>query len=124
MEHNKEVEESDLLFAMYWFQEELMDLVIPTKMTPSRLAELSVGCALVEAAEANVHFLNETKPWKPKNPDWAKVDEEMIDVLHFVLQYFINRDVRPFDLYQMYKTKNLINQQRVKDKLQLDGGSH
>ena len=124
MEHNKETNESDFLFSMYWFQEELMELIIPAEMEPARLAELSVGCALTEAAEANVHFLNETKPWKPTNPDWDKVDEEMVDVLHFVLQYFISRDVRPYDLYQMYKIKNLTNQQRVKEKLQLDGGSH
>ena len=124
MEHKKETDESDLLFAMYWWQEELMNLVVPTEMKLTRLAELSVACALTEAAEANVYFLNETKPWKPTEPDWAKVDEEMIDVLHFVLQYFISRRIRPFDLYGMYKSKNLTNQQRVKDKLQLDGGSH
>ena len=55
-EINKEVEESDLLFANVLVSRRVDGFGYPNQMTSSRLAELSVGCALLKAAEANVHF--------------------------------------------------------------------
>lgn len=114
----------DKLHALFAWQQELMDIVVPKDMEPRRVAELMVGCVVGEAAEAQAHFLNETKPWKPSAPDWKAVDGEMVDVLHFLLEYFIARGYSPYTLLLDYREKNLINQERVSSKLQLDGGTH
>lgn len=112
------------LLELFKWQLELIDLVVPENMDRDHVAKLMVGCVLGEAAEANAHFLNETKPWKPSDPDWDAVDEEMIDVLHFLLEYFIMRNLTPTQVAIMYRNKNLVNQERVRSKMQIDGGTH
>lgn len=112
------------LYQLFDWQHELVNLVVPDDMNRDHVAKLMVGCVLGEAAEANAHFLNETKPWKPSDPDWEAVDEEMIDVLHFLLEYFIMRNIEPTKVAAMYRNKNLVNQERVRSKMQIDGGTH
>jgi dimeric dUTPase (all-alpha-NTP-PPase superfamily) len=114
----------DKLHALFAWQQELIDIVVPEGMDQKHVAKLMVGCVLGEAAEANAHFLNETKPWKPSEPNWKAVDEEMIDVLHFLLEYFIMRGYSPYSVITVYRHKNLTNQERVRSKLSLDGGTH
>lgn len=74
----------------------------------------TVSCIVLEAAEALAPFLNATKPWKEQTVDFAEVDEEVIDILHFVLAYFNLRGFNSKDVLERYRAKNLHNLTRVK----------
>lgn len=113
-----------LLSEMYKLQLELNEVLEQNKVEKGRLTELMVMNMVTESAEALAHFTNETKPWKPTEPDLEKVDEEVIDVLFFVLNYFTSRGIRPGEIFSMYFRKHQVNIQRVKEKLQVSGGTH
>lgn len=56
-------------------------------------------------------------PWKHwKNYDdgvnWHEVDKEMIDILHFVEQYFVLRGMGPEEQLALYLSKNAENHAR------------
>jgi dimeric dUTPase (all-alpha-NTP-PPase superfamily) len=76
----------------------------------------TVSCMVLESAEALAPFLNATKPWKSTEIPWEEVDEEVIDILHFVLAYF---NLRGFDapgIVKAYRAKNLHNMKRAEEK--------
>lgn len=83
----------------------------------NRLRNNTVALA-VEANEVLAHFSNETKPWKQLMPNMELVDEEMIDVLHFVLTYFNLRGWDTKDILEHYRSKNLHNFDRVRQKME------
>lgn len=76
----------------------------------------TISCIVLEAAEALQPFLNATKPWKSQQVDYAEVDEEVIDILHFCLAYFNLREIEAGRLIEMYRSKNLYNLLRAEKK--------
>jgi NTP pyrophosphatase (non-canonical NTP hydrolase) len=77
---------------------------------------------VVEAAEAFAPWVTETKPWKPQYPDLAATDEEVIDVLHYVLTWANLREWTAEELIFRYRAKNLRNFERVNEKISaMDG---
>lgn len=79
----------------------------------STLAQLAV-----ESSEALAPFLNLTKPWKTTSVNYEEVDEEIIDVLHYVLTYFNLRRLKEHDILALYIMKNSRNFSRVQEKMQ------
>jgi len=78
----------------------------------STLAQLAV-----ESSEALAPFLNLTKPWKTTSVNYEEVDEEIIDVLHYVLTYFNLRQLKEHDILALYIMKNSRNFSRVQEKM-------
>jgi len=78
----------------------------------STLAQLAV-----ESSEALAPFLNLTKPWKTTSVNYEEVDEEIIDVLHYVLTYFNLRRLKEHDILALYIMKNSRNFSRVQEKM-------
>lgn len=74
----------------------------------------TVSCIVLEAAEALAPFLNATKPWKNTNLNWAEIDEEVIDILHFTFAYFNLRGIDSKSIVERYRAKNLYNLTRAK----------
>lgn len=74
---------------------------------------------VVEAGEVASHYSNETKRWKSKYPDLSKVDEEMIDVMHYALTYFNIRNMSAYEIAVRYRAKNNHNYTRVSERLKV-----
>lgn len=74
----------------------------------------TISCIVLESAEALSPFLNATKPWKENEVDFAEVDEEVVDILHFVLAYFNLRGIDSKSIIERYRSKNLHNLKRTK----------
>lgn len=58
-------------------------------------------------------------PWKtwekePKVVDYDHVEEELIDILHFVMESFIALGMSPRDILEAYSAKNKVNHERAK----------
>jgi len=107
------------------YDQEVLDMMCGVYSLPkeqqikTRLTQL-----IVEAGEALAPLCTETKPWKPPFPsDLSPVDEEVIDVLHYVLSYAIVRGWDGEELAIRYFEKNKKNQLRVKEKLDSMKGS-
>lgn len=107
--------------AMLDWQYELTDSLNPKGASHlfSSVGDLqqTIQMLIVEASEALAPFLNATKPWKPDVVDLDEVDEEMIDVLHFLLTYFNFRGLDAKDVILAYRNKNLANFNRASEKM-------
>lgn len=103
--------------AMLKWQDELSEACGVYAFPNQLQIEMAIGQLVVEAAEAYAPFLVKTKPWKPQSPNMAAVDEEMIDVLHYVLSYFNMRQLKTLDIVAMYRRKNVINFNRIQKKM-------
>jgi dimeric dUTPase (all-alpha-NTP-PPase superfamily) len=78
----------------------------------------TIACLAVEASEALAPFLTSTKPWKDRYPDMNHIDEEMIDVLHYLLTYWNLRGFTAGDIFDAYQAKNSKNFKRLEAKLE------
>lgn len=76
-----------------------------------------IQCISVEANEALAPWLTGTKPWKPPFPDLDDVDEEMIDILHYLLTWFNLRNWDAQEVLRRYRSKNAYNFERRALKL-------
>lgn len=82
------------------------------------LLNLTLGNISDEALEAGRFFGDLTKPWKINlDAPLDDIKEELIDVLHFLLQAFIIVDMNANDIYSLYLQKNRKNWQRIQEKL-------
>lgn len=104
------------LEAMMSWQSDLSN-VLGVKLNDVGQVRDIVACLAVEAAEAQAHFLNATKPWKSQEVDFDEVDEEMIDAFHFLLSYFNLRGMSSYDVLVEYRQKNLKNYSRIQAKM-------
>jgi dimeric dUTPase (all-alpha-NTP-PPase superfamily) len=86
---------------------------------PVDIAFWVTGTALVgEANEALENFQDLTKPWKRNTTvNLPAVQEEAIDVLFFLLQWFVLLGMTSDDILKMYKDKSTVNFQRIMEKM-------
>ncbi len=86
---------------------------------PPDIAFWVTGTALVgEANEALENFQDLTKPWKRNtNVDLPAVQGEAIDVLFFLLQWFVLLGMTSDDILKMYKEKSIVNFERIMKKM-------
>ncbi len=78
---------------------------------------MTLGNIAGEASEAGEFFGDITKPWKKDfkfDSDHAK--EELIDILHFLLQAFLILGMDANEIYKLYIHKNRKNFQRIMEK--------
>lgn len=111
------VDEIGELGALMLWQNGLSDILGVLAMEEQTGMREMVACLSVEAAEAQAHFLNGTKPWKSQIVDRAEVDEEMIDCLHFIFAYFNVRGIPSEEVVRRFRAKNLRNFDRIKEKM-------
>ena len=105
------------LEAMKIWQGELSEVCGCGAFSTEDLLRDTVAQLAVEASEALAPFLTKTKPWKDPIPDLNHIDEEIIDVLHFVLTYFNVREISGNQMVEAYRRKNLRNFERVSEKM-------
>lgn len=86
---------------------------------PVDIAFWVTGTALVgEANEALENFQDLTKPWKRNTTvDLPAVQGEAIDVLFFLLQWFVLLGMTSDDILRMYKEKSTVNFERIMKKM-------
>lgn len=86
---------------------------------PVDIAFWVTGTALVgEANEALENFQDLTKPWKRNTTvDLPAVQGEAIDVLFFLLQWFVLLGMASDDVLRMYKEKSTVNFERIMKKM-------
>lgn len=86
---------------------------------PVDIAFWVTGTALVgEANEALENFQDLTKPWKRNTTvDLPAVQGEAIDVLFFLLQWFVLLGMTSDDVLRMYKEKSTVNFERIMKKM-------
>ena len=111
--------ESFKLEMIFKMQEELMLMLEKNKShgTLEEKTQMSKSAILAGVAEM-VEVLNEMnwKPWKKvkKQVNEKKIKEELIDVLHFVIELMIIWRVSPEDAFKAFTKKHLINMERQK----------
>jgi len=70
-----------------------------------------ISCTIEELVEMRIEFPYR-KHWSSKRldmPDWSKVKEELIDVLHFVLTMFLILGMDENEICGLYLLKNRVN---------------
>lgn len=84
---------------------------------PDMLLYLTLGNIIGEATEAAEYFGDITKPWKKNlEVNTEHIKEELIDVLHFLLQAFIILDMDGNEVFSSYIEKNRSNFRRIMAK--------
>jgi len=58
-----------------------------------------------------------TKPWKSSNFNTLQIKEEIIDIYHFMLQFFALLGMNHNEIDTMYRWKNQMNFERIKGKM-------
>lgn len=77
-----------------------------------------VSAASVEANEALAPFIVKTKPWKMgKEIDLDHVDEEMVDIFFFIMEYWILRGKSWQSFADQYMEKHVTNLLRIQEKI-------
>lgn len=112
--------EEEHLSQMMVRQLELMDQLGIDKWegTYEALVEEIVHAIACEANEMVAPFIVKTKPWKQVNKlDMNHIIEESIDVMHFLMEFWLLVGMTPDEVLNEYKLKAAINEQRIKQKM-------
>ncbi len=79
----------------------------------SKEERVSRLCIAIIHEACELQDLTEWKWWKNKHGfDTSKAREELVDILHFVIQIALELDMSANDLFNEYKKKNIINRER------------
>ncbi len=76
-----------------------------------------ISCLIEEVVEIRTE-LPMRKHWSSKRfnePDWAKVKEELIDSLHFMLSLFLILGMDSNEICGLYMMKNKVNHKRQEE---------
>lgn len=81
------------------------------------LLYITLNNIIGESTEAAAFFGDITKPWKKSlGVSLDEVQEELIDILHFLLQAFIIVGMDASAVMELYRIKNRVNFRRIKAK--------
>jgi dimeric dUTPase (all-alpha-NTP-PPase superfamily) len=79
----------------------------------SKEERISMLCTAIIHEACELQGLTGWKWWKSKHEfDTSKAKEELIDILHFVIQIALELDMSAKDLLDEYRRKNIINRDR------------
>lgn len=101
-------------------QKKLMDVVgasATDEDSLKRLLGITALCLMDEALEVVDFFKDSTKPWKKPDFNELSIKEELIDVYHFMLQFFVLMGMNENEIDAMYRFKNQKNFERIKAKM-------
>ncbi|MCS6768679.1 MAG: dUTPase [Candidatus Nitrosocaldus sp.] len=106
-------QDTDTLQAIFRMQREYMDMMDGARMGKSREERISQLCTAIIHEACELQDLANWKWWKsPSRFDEEKAKEELIDILHFVIQISIELGMDARDILDAYARKNAINRER------------
>jgi dimeric dUTPase (all-alpha-NTP-PPase superfamily) len=105
---------SDKLEEIFRLQKEYLSSFTFERYPKSLEERISALCTAIIHEAAELQDLTSWKWWKTfKGFDKEKAKEEIVDILHFLIQACIELDLTPKDLLELYRTKNYINRDRA-----------
>ncbi|GBC73915.1 hypothetical protein HRbin04_01324 [archaeon HR04] len=103
----------DDLDTILRMQREYMEMIDSRRIGERREERISKLCTAIIHEACELQDLTNWKWWKsPSVFDEEKAREELIDILHFVLQISIELGMDAKDILSAYARKNAINRER------------
>ncbi len=103
----------DMLESIFKLQKEYMKMIEGNRMGKSREERISQLCTAIIHEACELQDLTNWKWWKSSiGFDEEKAMEELIDILHFVVQIAIELGMDARDVLNIYTRKNIINRER------------
>lgn len=105
----------DMLEEIFKMQKEYMSILGSkgNTLSSSREERISMLCTAVIHEACELQDLTSWKWWKSKHGlDYNKAREELIDILHFVIQIALELGMDAKDVLEEYRRKNIINRER------------
>ena len=103
----------DRLEHIFGLQRGLADAMRPGRYPEGAEERVSALCTAIIHEAVELQRTTNWKWWKtPAEFDAAAAREELIDVLHFVVQASIELGLTPDDIVEEYERKNEINRER------------
>jgi len=105
---------SNALEEIFRLQKEYLATVRFERYPNSLEERISALCTAIIHEAAELQDLTSWKWWKTfRGFDKEKAKEELIDILHFLVQICIEMDLTPSDLLELYRAKNYVNRERI-----------
>lgn len=106
-------EGSDRLEAIFEMQRGFAESVKSGKYPEDTEARISALCTAIMHEAAELQGTTNWKWWKkPTAFDEEHAREELVDILHFVIQVSLELGLTPDDILAEYRRKNEINRER------------
>lgn len=103
----------DALDTILRLQREYMEMIDSRRIGERKEERISKLCTAIIHEACELQDLTNWKWWKnPSRFDEEKAKEELIDILHFVLQICIELGMDAKDILSAYARKNAINRER------------
>lgn len=105
--------QSDRLDKLFEMQGKFMEYLNQGKLRNTYDQDMTTMCLAVMSETQEILQLINWKPWKGHKPhDMPKIQEEIIDLFHFVLELMIHSKMSPQELFEGYKAKMAVNVNR------------
>ena len=106
-------EKPDRLEAIFEMQRSFAESVRSGKYPGDTEARISVLCTAIIQEAVELQRTTNWKWWKkPTTFDEGHAREELVDILHFVIQVALELGLTPDDILAEYRRKNKINRER------------
>ncbi len=104
----------DILEEIFRLQKEYVSTFTFERYPKSLEERISALCTAIIHEAAELQDLTSWKWWKTfKGFDKEKAKEEVVDILHFLIQACIELNLTPQDLLELYRAKNYVNRERA-----------
>ena len=113
---NKTRSKKDRLESIFDLQRDLSEMMDLSRYPNNKQDRISSLCTAIIHEAVELQITTTWKWWKkpiPFNEEHAK--EELIDILHFVVQASLELNLTPDDVVKEYRRKNMINRKRQKN---------
>lgn len=103
----------DRLDVIFELQRSFADIARSDRYPDSSEERVSELCTAIVHEAVELQRTTNWKWWKsPVDFDRERAKEELVDVLHFVVQVALELELTPDDLLREYRRKNAINRKR------------
>ncbi len=104
----------DALEEIFRLQKEYMSAFSFERYPQSLEKRISALCTAIIHEAAELQDLTAWKWWKAfKEFEVERAKEELIDILHFLVQACIEINLTPNDILNLYRAKNSVNRKRA-----------
>ncbi|MEM1994829.1 MAG: dUTPase [Nitrososphaerales archaeon] len=104
----------DTLEEIFKLQKEYVSTFSFERYPKSLEARISALCTAIIHEAVELQDLTSWKWWKTsKGFEVERAKEELIDILHFLVQAFIEMNLSPNDILNLYRAKNYVNRERA-----------
>jgi len=116
VDNNRKLNVKDKLDLIFSLQKELSSLMDLSRYPKTMEDKISMLCIAIIHEATELQRITNWKWWKkPTNFDVKEAKEELIDILHFVIQASLELGLSPNDILEEYIKKNYINRNRQKN---------